>query len=281
MMGRNNSNPEQIHRANYRTSILLLMIFSCALLAGCTPATTVPDYAPHDSSLNSLDWAGVYRGYLPCADCAGIETTLTLNQDLTYQLLTRYDSGETNQFEQNGRFTWDAGGNMIVLEGIRMAPNRYQVGENRLFQLDMQGKRISGALADRYVLNKLNQNVTSPPPASLFGVRWQLVGMVGKELSVPPERSPSIQFMPETSSVSGFAGCNQYSGTYELLPGNRLRFSQMSSTLMACADMSMESEFHQLLTTIDNYTIRDGTLFLNRAKMAPLLEFMALPPAKP
>jgi hypothetical protein len=33
-------------------------------------------------------------------------------------------------------------------------PSKYKVGENRLIQLDMQGKPITGALADKFVLKK-------------------------------------------------------------------------------------------------------------------------------
>ena len=39
----------------------------------------VPD--PAHNSRNSLDWAGIYEGVLPCADCPGIQTRLTLSRD--------------------------------------------------------------------------------------------------------------------------------------------------------------------------------------------------------
>jgi len=78
---------------DYSTSVRVLMILTCALsLAGCAARVADPEYAPHDSSVNSLDWAGSYHGVLPCADCAGIETTLILDYDLTYRIITRYDS---------------------------------------------------------------------------------------------------------------------------------------------------------------------------------------------
>jgi len=40
------------------------------------------------------------------------------------------------------------------------APDSYHVGENRLIQLDMQGERITGALAERYVLDRQDPGVT-------------------------------------------------------------------------------------------------------------------------
>ena len=43
----------------------------------------------HTSDM-SLDWAGVYEGVLPCADCDGIETTLELKKDHTYVATYKY-----------------------------------------------------------------------------------------------------------------------------------------------------------------------------------------------
>ena len=40
-----------------------------------------------DANYNSrklVDWVGSYSGMLPCEDCEGIQTTLTLNSDLTF-----------------------------------------------------------------------------------------------------------------------------------------------------------------------------------------------------
>ena len=39
------------------------------------------------NSQNSLDWEGVYKGILPCADCDGIETEIVINSDLMKNLI--------------------------------------------------------------------------------------------------------------------------------------------------------------------------------------------------
>lgn len=36
------------------------------------------------TSETSLDWAGVYEGTLPCADCEGIHTLIELHEDKSY-----------------------------------------------------------------------------------------------------------------------------------------------------------------------------------------------------
>ena len=107
------------------------------------------------TALNSLDWKGLYKGVLPCADCEGIETAVVLNGDNTYLIQTKYlGKSETKPNEKTGSFAWNADGNTVLFSGIENAPNQYFVAENKLFQLDMSGKRIEGKLAEKYVLTK-------------------------------------------------------------------------------------------------------------------------------
>ena len=108
-----------------------------------------------DNSQNSLDWPGTYKGITPCADCEGIETEIVLNADLTFTLKTKYlGKGDGKIFQETGSFVWDKTGGIITLEGLKGRPSQYKVGENRLIQLDMEGKIITGDLADKFVLRK-------------------------------------------------------------------------------------------------------------------------------
>jgi uncharacterized lipoprotein NlpE involved in copper resistance len=107
------------------------------------------------NSQNSLDWTGTYRGITPCTDCEGIETLLVLNKDLTYTIKTKYlGKGDGKVFEEKGNFVWDKAGGIISLQGSKSGPLQYKVGENRLIQLDMEGKPITGALAEMFILKK-------------------------------------------------------------------------------------------------------------------------------
>jgi uncharacterized lipoprotein NlpE involved in copper resistance len=107
----------------------------------------------HNAS-NSLDWAGVYLGTLPCADCEGIESELTLNQDNTYLLKTRYLGKSEQSFEEKGTFIWNEAGNTITLSEAKNRPTQYFMGENKVIQLDMDGNKITGSLSDNYILKK-------------------------------------------------------------------------------------------------------------------------------
>lgn len=138
---------------------LFMVTVAVVYLAGCqtrpTPSSNNPMVDSHTSRI-SLDWHGTYHGILPCADCAGIETWLTLHPDLTYHLQTHYLGKEDRVFEVQGVFTWKEDGNTIHLQGIPEGPDHYHVGENRLFMLKRQGQRIHGSLAEHYILNKID-----------------------------------------------------------------------------------------------------------------------------
>ncbi len=107
------------------------------------------------NSQNALDWYGVYKGVTPCADCEGIDTEISLNKDLTFILKTKYlGKKDLTVFEKTGTFSWDVTGSVISLNDMKGSPNQYKVKENKLIQLDMGGKEIAGALAEKYILKK-------------------------------------------------------------------------------------------------------------------------------
>lgn len=245
------------------------------LLVGCTtqPPASGPAPAPETAvdsahnSRNSLDWAGVYRGVLPCADCEGIETVLVLNADGSYVAQSRYLGKDGKVFASQGAFNWDASGGVITLGGSD--PAKYRVGENRLIRLAMDGSPITGALADKQVLEKMTQGITEK--------YWKLVELNGQP--VPKlEREPYLILKAEGNRVNGFGGCNNFGGTYTLdEAASRISFGHMASTMMACAQgMEVEGAFHEVLGKADNYSLNGDSMTLNRARMAPLARFEAV-----
>lgn len=144
-------------------AVLLLSCNNAGNETGSAPDTAVsetpaqPDTSKIPDAHNarvSLDWAGTYKGVVPCADCEGIETSITINADSTYSIDTKYlgkGEGKINNIKGNWKWT---DGSTIELEGIKDGPSKYFVAEGRIIQLDQEGKRIEGALADKYVLTK-------------------------------------------------------------------------------------------------------------------------------
>jgi copper homeostasis protein (lipoprotein) len=259
-----------------RNVLILAAAMAAVLASGCKTQKSVPSEPKKivigDNSSVSLDWPGTYAGTVPCADCQGIATSITLNKDLTYKISTVYKGKTMKFYESDGRFTWNETGNTVQLEGITNAPNRYLVAENKLIQLDMEGKRITGALADKYILNKTVEAVVD---AGITGKKWKLVELKGKPVENTSGNGKEyfISLQQEESRVSGYAGCNSFFGSFELKEGNRVTFSKIGSTMMACPNMATEQELFKVLETVDNYTTDGKTLQLNKARMAPLARF--------
>ena len=222
--------------------------------------------ATADTSQNALDWPGIYKGVMPCADCEGIATTLVLNNDSSYAMSETYTGKSTEALLNKGSFNWNAQGNTITLADIAPGTRsaQFQVGENRLTQLDLQGNKIEGALADKYVLAKEVNSIANK--------RWKLIELNGKPVSGDADKF-FITLMEPEGRVQAKAGCNTISGAYDISGGFRIAFSNMLMTRMACIDMTLEHEFNAALAATDNFSQGDNTLSLNKGRMAPLARF--------
>jgi uncharacterized lipoprotein NlpE involved in copper resistance len=79
---------------------------------------TIPEKIP--SPREAVNWRGTYSGVLPCDNCGGIETFLTLREGQTYLLKQRYvnpDKEETGQTLE-GEFSWNEEGDVISLNSL-------------------------------------------------------------------------------------------------------------------------------------------------------------------
>lgn len=244
------------------------------------------------NAMNAIDYQGVYYGVLPCADCEGLETTITLtSKDYIKEVLYQGKSKEI--MTEKGTFTWNEAGNTITLSGSE-APNQYFVGENDLFHLDREGNRIQGNLASKYRLQKIDSSSLPKrskvsetmatanevkkiveAKAELKNSKWRLVKLHGKTIQKGKDvkREYGITFNPD-GRFSAFAGCNNMMGSYKLKEDvSRIEFSNVASTMMACDDMLTEQELAKVLEIADNYNFDGKTLKLNKARMATLAEF--------
>ena len=106
------------------------------------------------TAASSAELQGTYKGVLPCADCEGIQTAIMLHADNTYmisaKLLGKKDSKEMNS---EGKFVW-IDGTHIQLEGLKDAPSKFLIGENKITQLGTTGNIIQGASAEKYILTR-------------------------------------------------------------------------------------------------------------------------------
>ena len=251
----------------------LLLLTLIAIISACNSNTkpTQNLEAKPDNSRTSLEWNGVYRGVLPCADCEGIETEITLNADLTYKITSTYLGKNEEAFKENGNFIWDETGSKITLENAEpnSATNQYLVGENMLFKLDADGNRIEGDLKEKYQLKKVYFD------KEIAEKYWKLIELNGNKIILGKNQdfAPHLTLKNENSRVFGHGGCNSFQGSYELSEGKKIKFSKITSTKMFCDHMETEQELFSILEIADNYSVKNDTVALKNASMVSLAKF--------
>lgn len=123
------------------------MLVFCALLLGAACAKIGKEQS--SAPKMPAEYFGVYEGLLPAADGPGIQTTLSLNQDGTFNLKSVYLNEPDGTFNESGTLVVD--GDIVTLE-LDNFPAYYQLrpGEARLLTMDKQP--VTGAMADMYIL---------------------------------------------------------------------------------------------------------------------------------
>ncbi len=105
---------------------------------------------------------------------------------------------------------------------------------------------------------------------------WRLVA-IEPEGSTPDLAAlaiaPTIRFTPEASrfghgAVSGYSGCNSFSGRYALGPSGGITLTEMESTLVGCAPPAGEIQlaYYDRLDRVARYRMRADTLVLETAE---------------
>jgi len=263
----------------------LLFIFAACILASCNQSSTNTEENTQatsdtlnaepmaqniaDNSKNSLDWSGTYVGSLPCADCEGIDATVEINQDNTFKTNLVYKGKKSKPFTESGTFTWNEEGSKIYCVA-GSDTSVYLVGENQLIQLDKEGNRIIGPLADNYIFKKKGTNETSALP--ITGTKWILEEINNTKPKAAEDNKP--MFLELDAAKNRFIasmGCNTIFGGYELTENNTIKFGEGASTMMACPNMETEATFGKLLPTISTYQLAENKLSLLAGKKVVLV----------
>lgn len=138
---------------------IISVIFLIALIASCNSnkngiASTDSAYktvVPETPFINAEN----YVGTLPCADCEGIDVSLQLNHDSTYIMNSVYKGSRVdssnNHFADTGK--WSLQNDTLFLS-TKNHLLKYIKTDSALIQLDGEGKRITGALAEKFILHK-------------------------------------------------------------------------------------------------------------------------------
>lgn len=109
------------------------------------------------------DWPGLYFGFTPCSDCKGVKTTLALNKNKSYVLVTQFVGKSEREFVERGKFAVGDDSKIVLTPRNGSALHYFAVGENKLIQLDNNGNRIAGEQADRYTLRRKDVTQSASP----------------------------------------------------------------------------------------------------------------------
>ena len=112
-------------------------------------------------------------------------------------------------------------------------------------------------------------------PASPEGAAWELAAYLdGSEMvAVPADLSATLMLADGTAS--GSAGCNQFSGSYEIDGASLTIAPEMAMTMMACEPPAeaLEAAYMGLLPTTASWESADDGLRLLDAEDAVILEY--------
>ena len=115
-------------------------------------------------------------------------------------------------------------------------------------------------------------------PTQIEGAAWRLEELPGVSPAAlaQPGRPVTLRF--ESGRLSGFAGCNNFTGGYSL-EGDQLKIGPVASTQMACPEpgSSIETAFHKALSGTLRYAV-DGDILTATNASGATLRFRREPP---
>lgn len=130
-------------------------------------------------------------------------------------------------------------------------------------------------IVEKFVSVEPDQNCSGPSSiAQLENTYWKLMTLGGKTIETPEgAREIHIVLNSQDQRVSGFPGCNRMMGSYQL-KGDKIDFSQMAGTMMACASgMDTERAIHEMMEKVAAWKIAGETLQFTDANGAVLATF--------
>ena len=116
------------------------------------------DHSNHQTVDKDKDFHGVFYGFLPCDNCNGIKTTLSLKQNNYYLLVTQQAKESSREFFEKGKYIWDEENNVVTLtpRDANAQTKQYVIEEDGgvITLLNNDGKKFTGEQANRYILRR-------------------------------------------------------------------------------------------------------------------------------
>lgn len=119
------------------------------------------DHSKHDMKAadDSQEFRGVFYGYLPCDDCAGVKMTLSLKNKQNYLLVTQYARESNKEYYNKGKYVWDEENKLVTLTARKDGEiQKYRIkSEGELVLLKPDGQKLEGDQS-QYSLFRTDKN---------------------------------------------------------------------------------------------------------------------------
>ncbi len=222
------------------------------------------------NNLKPEDWAGIYTGKLPCADCPGVDTRIVFNNDGTFVRTSRKPGGESEPYTTAGKSWWDQDKGLIILQDEASALTvPYRMNKKGLIMMHLgTGARPREERPEYTLVKEADKNPTEH--------YWSLVELNGKAVANNmPDGRPHILFHGSTGKTDGSGGCNTFSGNFTLRPGNKITVSPLAATRKACPPGGVENDFFRTIEGSSTYEVKDDKMTLWRSGK-PIARFEAI-----
>lgn len=141
-----------------------------------------------------------------------------------------------------------------------------------VYQSDSTSTEVDSSKSNVKLPNKMSATTTVIPGEkgkySLAETKWKLVELNGKPVEATTGRDYFMNFDSKSGTFKAFVGCNNISGKYFMKSSNKVGFTNIISTRMACENMDVERNFFNNLQKTDNYMIEGEMLHLHIGKKA-------------
>ena len=105
-------------------------------------------------------------------------------------------------------------------------------------------------------------STSAATPSLLYDTDWKLVSLNGESIDTASlNKRPGIRFDKAQHRVSGNGGCNGMGGSYTVT-GDKLHFSPLISTKMACPGLDVENKYFKALEQVTSFDVSEGRLEL-------------------
>jgi copper homeostasis protein (lipoprotein) len=266
--------PQRSHRLkfyNIMKYISHIFIFILMLLSlGCRSQQIASANIWEGHDMNVID--ETFTGNLPCADCEKIDFNLKLKPDMTWHSKMIYVGKSSKAIEESGRYNVTEEG-MVVLGKADEGMNRFKEVPRGLLMLDISGKEIEGAMADKYLLVPITNVKESPStghrdtiPDKRLNNSWVII-QLGDSILNPDNFMnglPMIELSVIKRDISGHDGCNRIRGSFST-EGKLIKFGKIITTKMACPHKKGSDEIAPALSGQSfNYNFGKNCLILKQ-----------------